>query len=122
MSSSGGFNAPGGSFVLGPGGENDHTISMDTFGPGDFYANLEVASNDVDDPTWYVNLSGRVLEHASPSLAQMSIVLLSTLDFGSHDVGAFSDETLSVYNETFFEFQALLEEDFRTFTQTWSGR
>ncbi len=56
-----------------------------------------------------MNLSGTVLEHASPSLAQTSIVLHSTLDFGSHQVGAFSDETLSVYNETFFELQALLE-------------
>jgi len=50
-----------------------------------------------------------VFEHASPSLEQLSISLHSTLDFGSHQVGAFSDETLSVYNETFYDLQALLE-------------
>jgi endonuclease/exonuclease/phosphatase family metal-dependent hydrolase len=103
------FGAPGGSFVLAAGAENDHTITMDTSSAAARFGNLEISSNDLDDPTWYVNLSGRVLEHASPSLAQMSIVLHSTLDFGSHQVGAFSDETLSVYNETFFELQALLE-------------
>jgi hypothetical protein len=54
-------------------------------------------------------MSGRVLEHASPSLAQLSILLHSTLDFGSHMAVAFSDETLNVYNETFHDLQALLE-------------
>ncbi len=103
------FGAPGGSFVLGPGEDNDHTVTMDTGSAANRFGNLEISSNDLDDPTWYVNLSGRVLEHASPSLAQLSIVLHSTLDFGSHMAGAFSDETLSVYNETFFELQALLE-------------
>ncbi|MFH1690215.1 MAG: FlgD immunoglobulin-like domain containing protein [Candidatus Eisenbacteria bacterium] len=109
MSASGGFGAPSGAFVLGPSGDDDHIITMGTGDPGDFFANLEIASNDLDDPTWYVNLSGRVLEHASPSLEQLAILLYSTLDFGSHDAGAFSSETLSVYNETYSSNQALLE-------------
>jgi len=103
------FTAPGGSFVLGPGASGDHTIEMDTGSPGVRNETLEIASNDVDDPTWYVNMSGGVFEHASPSLAQMSIVYTSTLDFGTHNAGAFSNETLSVYNETFFSHQAQLE-------------
>ena len=103
------FGAPGGSFVLAAGADNDHTITMDTSSAADRHGNLQISSNDLDDPTWYVNLSGTVFEHASPSLAQMSIVLHSTLDFGSHTAGAFSDETLSVYNETYFDLQALLE-------------
>ena len=54
-------------------------------------------------------LSGSVFEHASPSLDQMSIVYYTTVDFGSHNAGAFSNETLSVYNETWFSHQADLE-------------
>ena len=103
------FGAPGGSFVLAAGAENDHTITMDTSSPYDLCGNLELSSNDLDDPAWYVNLSGRVLDHASPSFEQLSILLHSTLDFGSHLADAFSDETLSVYNETFLGNQALLE-------------
>jgi endonuclease/exonuclease/phosphatase family metal-dependent hydrolase len=103
------FGAPGGSFVLAAGAENDHTITMDTSSPAARFGNVDISSNDLDDPTWHVNVCGTVFEHASPSLEQFSILLHSTLDFGSHQVGAFSDETLSVYNETFFELQALLE-------------
>ncbi len=103
------FGAPGGPFVLAGGAEDDHTITMDTSTAAERFGSIEISSNDLDDPTWYVNVSGRVFEHASPSLEQLSIVLHSTLDFGSHMAGAFSDETLSVYNETFFELQALLE-------------
>ncbi len=109
MTTPGDFAAPGGSFVLGAGGSNDHTITMDTSSAAARFGNLEISSNDVDDPTWYVNMSGMVLEHASPSLAQEFILLHSTLDFGVHSVGGFSDETLNVYNETYFDLQALLE-------------
>ena len=103
------FGAPGGSFVLVAGADNNHTITMDTSSPANRAGNLQISSNDLDDPTWYVNLSGNVFEHASPSLQQFSILLHSTLDFGSHFADAFSDETLSVYNETFYDLQALLE-------------
>jgi endonuclease/exonuclease/phosphatase family metal-dependent hydrolase len=103
------FGAPSGSFVLAAGADNDHTITMDTSSAAARFGNLEISSNDLDDPTRYVNLSGTVFEHASPSLAQLSIVLHSTLDFGWHQADAFSNETLSVYNETFFELQAFLE-------------
>ena len=47
------FTAPGGSFTAGAGADNDHTISMDTGGSaGDRYENLQIASNDLDDPDW----------------------------------------------------------------------
>ena len=103
------FGAPGGAFVLAAGADNNHTITMNTDSPANRVGNLQVSSNDLDDPIWYVNLSGNVFEHASPSLEQLSILLHSTLDFGSHLADAFSDETLSVYNETPYELQALLE-------------
>ena len=103
------FGAPGGSFVLAAEVDNDHTITMDTDSAANRVGSLEISSNDLDDPTWYVNMSGNVFEHASPSFEQLSILLHSTLDFGSYMADAFSDETLNVYNETFHDLQALLE-------------
>ena len=103
------FTVPSGSFLLGPGATNDHTVEMDTGSPGDRYDTVTIASNDVDDPDRYVNLQGKVLDYASPSFEWLSIQLSTSLDFGSHEIGAFSDDTLLVYNETFFSHQAELE-------------
>lgn len=109
MTAPGGFGAPGGSFVLFADTEQSHEITMDTAAAGLRAGELEIASNDLDDPTWYVGMSGRVLEHASPSLEELTVALSGTLDFGSEQEGAFSDETLSVYNEGYYDLQALLE-------------
>ncbi len=105
----GGFTASGGSFLLSAGSDNDHTISMVTASVGATAGDLAVNSNDLDDPAFDVALSGIVVDHASPSLDAASVVLADTLDFGSHEIGAFSDVALSVYNDGYSSLQALLE-------------
>ena len=50
MSTGVGFTVPGGSFLLGPGETNDHTVEMDTGSEGDRYDTVTITSNDVDDP------------------------------------------------------------------------
>lgn len=104
-----GFTAPGGSFLLSAGSGNGHTISMETASVGAKAGDLTVNSNDLDDPAMDVALTGTVVDHASPSLDAASIVLVDTLDFGSHEIGAFSDMVLSVYNDGYGSLQALLE-------------
>ncbi len=105
----GGFTAPGGSFQLSAGSGNDHTISMETTSTGEKSGDLTVNSNDLDDPAMDAALSGTVVDHASPSLDAASVDLADTLDFGSHDIGMFSDIVLSVYNDGYDSLQALLE-------------
>lgn len=108
MSAPAGFGAPGGSFALGAGESADHVITMETGAPGVKSGDLEVYSNDLDDPTTHVALSGTVLDHASPSLDESSVVLADTLDFGSL-MGGSSAETLAVHNDGYTSLQAVLE-------------
>ena len=104
-----GFAAPGNIYLVGAGQTLEHEITMDTATVGAKVGGLDVNSNDLDDPTWTVGLSGTVVDHAVPSLDELSVVLLDTLDFGSHAVGAFSAETLAVHNKDYSALQALLD-------------
>jgi endonuclease/exonuclease/phosphatase family metal-dependent hydrolase len=109
LSAPAGFSAPGGSFVAEAGYGNSHTISMDTGSVGEKSGDLTVDSNDLDDPTWPVALTGTVLDHASPSLDADAVVLEDTLDFGSAAPGRHDGQVLSVYNDGYGALQALLE-------------
>jgi hypothetical protein len=63
----------------------------------------------VDNTTWDVDLTGTVLRHARPSLGGAAIVLLDTLDFGSHTPEEFIEQALLVYNLGYDSLQATLE-------------
>ncbi len=104
-----GFTAPGSSYSVGSGQHLDHAITMETATSGLKSGNLEVDSNDLDDPTWYVYLTGTVLDHAEPSLSLSSVETYILLDFGSAAPGEHSDELLRVYNYDYGVTQALLE-------------
>jgi len=109
LSAPAGFSAPGGSFSAAAGEGNDHTVTMDTATTGVKSGDLTISSNDLDYPSLDVALSGTVLDHASPSLAELSALLSDTLDFGAHDAGEFVDQSLFVYNQGYGSLQALLE-------------
>ncbi len=104
-----GFTAPAGSFSEPSGESSGHTISMDTSSAGVQAGYLLVSSNDVDQPSASVALSGTVLNHAAPSLAAAEILLVNTLDFGTHDVGDFDQAEINIHNFEFDSLQALLE-------------
>jgi hypothetical protein len=104
-----GFSGPAGPFQLEPGDAADHGVSMDTSTAGDRSGVLVITSDDYDDPAHAVSLSGRVLLHARPSLDAAEIVLLDTLDFGSHPAGGFEPGAVLVSNVTAGPLQALLE-------------
>ena len=103
-----GFGAPGGTFEAEAGSSNDHTISMDTGTGGVKSGYLIISSDDVDEPDWYIALSGTVLDHAVPSLDSGGIALVDTLDFGMY-VCPFPNQTLSIYNDGYGSLQALLD-------------
>jgi hypothetical protein len=82
---------------------------MDTATVGAKSGDLIISSNDLDSPTWDVALSGTVVDHATPSLDGLSVVLMDTVDFGSHDIGAFGIESFFVYNQDYGGLEALLD-------------
>ena len=104
-----GFGSPGGTFELAVGASADHDITMDTSSAGSRSGNLCIASDDVDQPIWEVALSGAILEHASASLDSASVLLSSSLDFGSHAEDEFSPVDLSVFNLGYSALVALLD-------------
>ncbi len=104
-----GFEAPAGGFSEPSAGSSGHTISMNTSSTGAQAGNLVVSSNDVDLPSASVALSGTVLDHATPSLAAAEILLVNTLDFGTHDAGDFDQMEISIHNFEYDSLQATLE-------------
>ncbi|MBN2564338.1 MAG: endonuclease/exonuclease/phosphatase family protein [Candidatus Eisenbacteria bacterium] len=104
-----GFSAAPGLFQILPGETANRTVSMNTSSPAERTGTLEIASDDVDNPTWLVSLSGNVLSHAVPSLSDSAIVLSDTLDFGAHVPGGFAPGILEVDNLGFQVLQASLE-------------
>jgi endonuclease/exonuclease/phosphatase family metal-dependent hydrolase len=109
LSTSSGFGAPGGSFSLLPGATGNHDVTMDTSLRGQASGTLTVASDDVDDPSRAVSLSGTIVDHANPSLNGSAVALVETLDFGTHAEGEFSPQAFSVHNLGHSELQALLD-------------
>jgi hypothetical protein len=83
-------------------------MSMNTSSSGNKSGDLEIASDDVDNPTTDISLSGTVLDHAQPSTDSSVVVTDDTLDFGSHEEGQFVDQTLHIHNYDYDALQALL--------------
>jgi hypothetical protein len=107
-----GFTAPPGTFNANGGNPgNVHAIGMDTGIPGAKAGTLDIASDDVDQPTSSVSLSGAVLGHAQASLDSVDIVVADTLDFGVRVAGGFRDSSVRVHNLGWSSLQAQLSLD-----------
>jgi hypothetical protein len=104
-----GFTAPGGTQNLNAGFNQNHSIGMSTASAGAKAGNLSIGTDDVDNPTKLVALSGTVLRHAVPLASAAPPATLDTLDFGSHPVGMFSDAPVQVINSGYDASQARLD-------------
>lgn len=94
-----GFSAPAGTFTANAGAAaNVHAIDMSTGASGDRSGTLAISTNAPDTLTKNVLLSGRVLDHASPSLDSTTVTLVATLDFGDHAPADFTDQTVRVHD------------------------
>jgi hypothetical protein len=85
-----------------------HTIELVTTTPGAFHGSLQVTSNALDLPNRNVALSGTVLRHAVPSLDSASVQAASSLDFGTHEAGAFTPLDVRVHNQAYDALQSRL--------------
>jgi hypothetical protein len=104
-----GFSAPGGGFTANAGAAaNNHAIGMSTASVGAKAGTLTVNSDDVDVPTHNVSLSGTVLDHAAASLDSSASLLSTSVDFGDHQVGQFSNQPVRAHNLGYDALQARL--------------
>ncbi|MDZ4805567.1 MAG: choice-of-anchor D domain-containing protein [Candidatus Eisenbacteria bacterium] len=104
-----GFTSPGGTQNVNAGLGQNHTIGMLTATIGNKNGNLSISTDDVDNPTKLVALSGTVVRHAVPSVVMTPVATLDTLDFGSHPVGMFTDGAVQVHNSGYDALQAQLD-------------
>jgi len=104
-----GFTAPGGTLAANAGAAaNNHAIGMSTATSGVKAGTLTVNSDDVDVPTHNVSLGGTVLDHAAASLDSSASLLASSVDFGDHEIGQFTNQPVRAHNLGYDALQARL--------------
>jgi hypothetical protein len=104
-----GFTAPGGVFVANAGAPpTNHAIGMDTGAAGALAGYLLVSSDDPDNPTAAITLSGTVLDHAQASLDSTSALLAQALDFGALPAGTFPTLMARVHDRGYDALRARL--------------
>ena len=110
LAASTGFTAPAGSFSnAATAAANTHTLGMSTTTIGVKSGTLTVNSNDLDTTAKVVQLSGRVLGHAVPSLDSLTIALRDTIDFGAvSPTGGLVYQNYRVFNRPLQSLQARL--------------
>lgn len=105
-----GFTSPGGGFLQNAGAPaTNQTITMLSTTVGNKAGNLVVTSDDVDVPAKNVALSGVVLAHAVPGIPLAGGGTLDTLDWGTHEIGSFADQTATIQNSGYSSLQAPLD-------------
>ena len=109
LSAPAGFTAPGGGFTANAGAAaNNHTLGMSTASAGAQAGSLLVASDDPDNPSKTVALSGTVLDHAQASLDSTTASTAQNLDFGTHASGTFSTMMARVHDRGYGALRARL--------------
>jgi endonuclease/exonuclease/phosphatase family metal-dependent hydrolase len=107
-----GFTVPGGPFAANAGAPaNLHAVGMLTASSGLKSGTLVAMTDDPDSTMKNVLLSGRVLEHSVGSLDSAATDLMTDLDFGEHEIGAFPDSFVRVHNRQLAALQAKLSVD-----------
>ncbi|HTM57268.1 MAG TPA: choice-of-anchor D domain-containing protein [Candidatus Udaeobacter sp.] len=111
-----GFTTPAAPYAVAAGSTGLVPVGLDTSSPGNKSGNLTLASNDLDQPSTLVALTGTVLAHARPSLDSLTSVLADSIDFGSQTAGSFTAQDRRVHNLGFGALQARLQLNAATFT------
>jgi hypothetical protein len=102
-----GFGAPG-PLAVAAGEVASPAITMTTATAGPKAGNLTIRSDAPDDTTKLVGLSGTVLDHAVASLDSTTTLLSGSIDFGDHEIGAFTDQSVRVFNPGYDALHARL--------------
>ncbi len=101
------FGAPA-ALAVAAGASGSASITLSAASAGAKAGSLALTTDAPDAPNASVSLSGTVLRHAVPSLDAILVSQAGSIDFGDHDAGQFSPQTLSVYNLGFDALQAQL--------------
>jgi hypothetical protein len=104
---SSGFGAPG-PVAVAAGGVAHPPVTMSTATAGAKVGSLTITSDAPEHPTTPVALSGTVLYHALASLDSTTTVLSDDLDFGDHEIGAFTDRSVRLFNRNYDSLHARL--------------
>jgi hypothetical protein len=104
---SSGFGGPG-PIAVAAGGVAYPPVTMSTATAGAKVGTLTISSDAPDHPTTGVNLSGTVLYHALASLDSTTTVLSDDLDFGDHEIGDFTDQSVRLFNRNYDSLHARL--------------
>jgi hypothetical protein len=109
FSASAGFSAPVGGFTEAAGdAPAAQPIGIDASTIGAKSGTLTVTSDDPDQPSAGVPLSGTVLDHADASLDSLALVTDAPLDFGTHDIGQFPQLLARTHNRGYNALRARL--------------
>lgn len=103
-----GFSAPGGTMNVPEGGASSDILGMDTATPGVKGGLLTVTTDDPDNPSIEVALSGTVLRHAVASLDSAVALGSAIADFGTHPADEFGTVDVRVHNFGWDALQAKL--------------
>lgn len=110
LSVSYGFLVASGPFQVDAGdGPNLHPVTMLAGATGQKHGQLDVTSNDLDQPVLAVSLNGTVLSHARPSVSGSAQLTVGNLDFGAAEPGEFPALTAEIHNFAYDSLQALLD-------------
>lgn len=104
---SSGFGAPD-PVAVAAGGVAYTPVTMSTATAGAKAGTLTITSDAPEHPTTPVTLSGTVLYHALASLDSTTTVLSNDLDFGDHEIGAFADRSVRLFNRNYDSLHARL--------------
>jgi hypothetical protein len=102
-----GYGAPA-TLAVAPGASEPATITMGTASAGPRDGSLTILSDAPDNPSLPVGLTGAVLDHAAASLDSLAVVLTEAVDFGDHEAGAFTPQSVRVFNTGYDLYQARL--------------
>lgn len=94
--------------AIAPGLSGTVQITLDPTIVGAKSGSLALASDAPDLPLVHVPLSGTVLDHAQASLDSVAAVSSGSVDFGTHDPGAFDPQLVAVFNRDWNALRARL--------------
>jgi hypothetical protein len=81
---------------------------MSTAAVGGKSGNLVVTSDDPDNPTKNVALTGTVLAHAQPSLDSTTVLVEDSLSFGQHLTDEFADQDVRLFDAAYTPLEVRL--------------
>ena len=103
------YVVPSGNYSLGAAAPNaSHAFFENTANVGNLTGASTLTSDAPDAPSTPIALSGTVLRHAVSSLDSTTVVATGSIDFGQNPIGAFTDQSVRLFDQGYDALQARL--------------